>query len=239
LSQTTSDEKKASSSADRPSKIFPRTKPTIKRPGRKLNCWEYKKCGREPGGVNAEKYGVCSAALETRLDGIHGGKNAGRACWAVAGTYCELQAQGTYAKILKDCMKCDFHRLVVMEEESYQSPTKHLRQVIKEEKDLQHKEPGFLKYVYEKSKRAAEDNDEVDSLFISLLIAFTSFCPSISMLQGSKRLCKDDLVDELWAIDAISDHPKRSAARLFFKTVSKAIQMQIKNYFTPLISQKS
>ena len=51
--------------------------------GRAINCWEYWGCGRESGGVNAIEEGVCPAARETRLDGVHGGRNGGRACWAV------------------------------------------------------------------------------------------------------------------------------------------------------------
>ena len=47
------------------------------------NCWEHKKCGREPGGSETESLGVCPAAVESRLDGVHGGRNAGRACWIV------------------------------------------------------------------------------------------------------------------------------------------------------------
>ncbi len=55
---------------------------------KKLNCWEMKNCGREPGGAHANNLGICSATVETRLDGIHDGRNAGRSCWVVAGTPC-------------------------------------------------------------------------------------------------------------------------------------------------------
>lgn len=51
---------------------------------KKINCWEFKKCGRESGGAHAYDFGVCPAATEKRLNGTHGGKNAGRACWVVA-----------------------------------------------------------------------------------------------------------------------------------------------------------
>ncbi|OGI04901.1 MAG: hypothetical protein A2Y25_00555 [Candidatus Melainabacteria bacterium GWF2_37_15] len=82
----------------------------------KLNCWEYNKCGREPGGINAAELGVCPAAIEKKLNGIHCGKNAGRACWIVAGTLCEGTIQGTYATKRKNCLKCDFYKLVKEEE---------------------------------------------------------------------------------------------------------------------------
>jgi len=50
----------------------------------KTNCWEYKKCGREPGGSKARELGIYLAATETKMAGVHGGSQAGRACWVVA-----------------------------------------------------------------------------------------------------------------------------------------------------------
>jgi PAS domain S-box-containing protein len=82
----------------------------------KKNCWELKKCGRELGGENARKLGVCPASINRRLNGLHGGKNAGRACWLVAGTMCERHIQGTFAHGYKDCRRCDFYALVKKEE---------------------------------------------------------------------------------------------------------------------------
>lgn len=82
----------------------------------KMNCWEYKQCGREKGGVKAAELGVCTAAAEVRLNGTHGGKLAGRACWVVAGTLCGGQEQGTFAQKYHNCEKCDFYRMVKQEE---------------------------------------------------------------------------------------------------------------------------
>jgi hypothetical protein len=84
---------------------------------RRLNCWEFMKCGREPDGKNAGKDGVCPVALEERLDGVHGGVNAGRACWVVAGSLCGGKPRGTFAQKYLDCKKCSFY-LKVREEES-------------------------------------------------------------------------------------------------------------------------
>lgn len=81
----------------------------------KLNCWEVKQCGREPGGKRPD-LGVCPASAEKRLDGVHGGRNAGRACWIVAGTLCGGKVQGTFAKKYDSCEICDFFRLVREEE---------------------------------------------------------------------------------------------------------------------------
>ena len=82
----------------------------------KKNCWEFKKCGREPGGAHVPELGVCPAATEGRLDAVHGGRNAGRACWVVAGTLCKGETQGTFAVKFGACEACEFY-LSVREEE--------------------------------------------------------------------------------------------------------------------------
>jgi len=83
---------------------------------KKLNCWEFKKCGREPGGVNSVKLGVCPASTNTILDRVNKGKNSGRVCWIVAGTMCNGDVQGTFAQKNKNCEQCDFY-LAVKDEE--------------------------------------------------------------------------------------------------------------------------
>ena len=65
---------------------------------KKLNCWEFMRCKREPGGNRADKDGTCVAAMDSSYDGINCGKNAGRICWAVAGTCCGGEIQGTFAE---------------------------------------------------------------------------------------------------------------------------------------------
>jgi hypothetical protein len=82
----------------------------------KINCWEYKKCGREPGGSKARELGICSAATESIMDGVHGGSNSGRACWVVAGTLCGGVVQGSFAKKFNECEKCEFYIQVRDEE---------------------------------------------------------------------------------------------------------------------------
>ena len=84
----------------------------------KLNCWEFKKCGREPGGAKAAELGVCPAATEKRLNGTNHGKNGGRACWALAGTLCGGMVQGAFASKLGNCLKCEFYNEVAQEEGS-------------------------------------------------------------------------------------------------------------------------
>jgi len=78
----------------------------------KRNCWEVKNCGRA-SGHNGDR---CPAATEFRLDEVHGGTNAGRACWVVAGTFCGGKVQGTFARKYETCEKCEFYRTVKQEE---------------------------------------------------------------------------------------------------------------------------
>lgn len=80
------------------------------------NCWEFKKCDRQPGGKLVGELGICPATTDKALNGIHGGMNAGRACWVVAGTFCGGAVQGTEAQKQHNCWKCDFFQLVRKEE---------------------------------------------------------------------------------------------------------------------------
>lgn len=201
---------------------------------KKVNCWEFHNCGREVGGSNME-LGVCPTASEALLDGFHGGKNGGRACWAIAGTLCGGKPKGIIAQKLRDCTMCDFHHLVIEEEENYESAALFLKRSRTEDKKKTFKEPSFIKHIYAKSKMASEDG--VESLYITLLIAWTSLCPSISMLEGSKRLCREDLVDELMIIDAVAELPQLRATNLFMKTIFKSFRKQIGNYFEPLFDK--
>ncbi len=80
----------------------------------KRNCWEVMRCGRGPHSTNGDR---CPAATEFRLDGVHGGKNAGRACWIIAGTLCEDgMVSGKFARKMETCFNCAFYRLVRAEE---------------------------------------------------------------------------------------------------------------------------
>ncbi len=84
---------------------------------KKLNCWEFMRCG---------KAGSCPVSLEESLDTVHGGVNAGRACWAVNGTLCGEGRQGTFTEKFLTCVKCDFYKKVREEELPNVEPTSSL-----------------------------------------------------------------------------------------------------------------
>jgi len=64
-----------------------------------MNCWEFKKCGREKGGAKAHELGVCPAW-----------PNHGTHCAHVAGTLCGGKVQGTFAMKVAGCINCEFFK---------------------------------------------------------------------------------------------------------------------------------
>lgn len=82
----------------------------------KVNCWEYMQCGREYGGAKEAEMGICPAVTNFPYAGKNGGRSAGRICWRVAGTFCHDELQGTYAKKMMSCGRCNFFLLVRSEE---------------------------------------------------------------------------------------------------------------------------
>lgn len=82
----------------------------------RINCWVFTGCGREPGGHSVGAAGTCPASCESRADSVNHGTNGGRACWAIAGTLCDGEVQGTYAAKLGTCLECPFYYDVQREE---------------------------------------------------------------------------------------------------------------------------
>jgi hypothetical protein len=83
---------------------------------KKQNCWEFKHCGRGPAGKKD-----CAAANDDMFNGLHGGTNAGRACWVVAGTCGGVPATGMFAIVSRDCLRCDFFKLVENDEQGLET----------------------------------------------------------------------------------------------------------------------
>jgi hypothetical protein len=92
----------------------------------KQNCWEFKKCGREPSGAKVAELGVCPSSTDGRVNGMNVGTNGGRVCWAITGTFCGGKVQGTFAMKLVNCMECEFYKLVAQEETANYSKAKDI-----------------------------------------------------------------------------------------------------------------
>lgn len=96
---------------------------------KKQNCWDFMQCGRGPG-AKTDTGKACPVPGEKRLDGIHGGINGGRACWFVAGTLCDGDVAGTFAKKIKDCEQCDFYQKVFQEDNHRFIITREIREIL-------------------------------------------------------------------------------------------------------------
>ena len=81
----------------------------------KLNCWQFKNCGREKGGLLADVLGVCPVATAMKHDGTNGGIAAGRVCWQVCDS--AYRKDPTVSGRKKSCYDCQFYKRVVYEEE--------------------------------------------------------------------------------------------------------------------------
>jgi hypothetical protein len=86
----------------------------------KINCWQFMGCGLQMKGnlLTFRKPYVCPVLSEKKFDGIHGGKNAGRACWMISHTICNGTRQDSLELKYKTCTICDFYRLVMEDEEN-------------------------------------------------------------------------------------------------------------------------
>jgi hypothetical protein len=89
---------------------------TSKERSRKINCWDFVKCGREFGGEKVAEIGICPASIDLSADGLNDGKNGGRFCWAISGTFCREKMQGFFAKKQLSCKSCNFFKTVKREE---------------------------------------------------------------------------------------------------------------------------
>lgn len=83
---------------------------------KKLNCWQFKKCGCEIGGKLAERWGVCPVVSDNEYNGKNGGKKAGRYCWKIKGTLCKNKKEKNLFNKFISCIHCDFFNLVQNEE---------------------------------------------------------------------------------------------------------------------------
>lgn len=65
------------------------------------NCWELRGCGREAGGDKVLELGECVASRE----------KLGHSCWAIAGTLCGGEVQGSVKEKSGNCLVCDVYKI--------------------------------------------------------------------------------------------------------------------------------
>jgi CheY-like chemotaxis protein len=94
----------------------------------KLNCWEFHGCDVEPLSDYVIDYRVCAATWTEELHGVHGGKNAGRACWAVVGSMSCGDRENICLHAVT-CEECDFYKAVMEEEGDNFVPAEVLREM--------------------------------------------------------------------------------------------------------------
>ncbi|MCU0799764.1 MAG: hypothetical protein MUC62_08860 [Candidatus Thermoplasmatota archaeon] len=80
------------------------------------NCWEYRRCGREPGGLNTLSQGVCPTHSFNDLDGKNGGQGGGRCCWRVPEPKGVGPALPHWSDMDRNCLGCDFFKRVSKEQ---------------------------------------------------------------------------------------------------------------------------
>lgn len=82
----------------------------------KLNCWEFMKCGKAPGGDKADEIGICPVANEASANGLNGGVNGGRICWVIAAVCYKEKIKCHDSQKISSCFDCKFHNQVMAEE---------------------------------------------------------------------------------------------------------------------------
>ena len=101
----------------------------------KQNCWDFFDCKRDPDSIDLQsrskqRLDPCNVGLIISHNGKNSGKNGGRYCWNVQGSYCEIsrlhkaQDPGRGSQLFKEdaCDTCDFKKLVMKEEGALFTP---------------------------------------------------------------------------------------------------------------------
>ena len=80
------------------------------------NCWEVMECDCRSVAEDVNGQGPCPASTMVVATGINNGTFGGRACWAIADTFCGNKKSGNCSDIKSTCIECDFYAQVKKEE---------------------------------------------------------------------------------------------------------------------------
>ena len=81
--------------------------------------------------IEGRRVRCVSRGKRNQTNGVNDGKNGGRACWAIAGTLCGGQVQGSFASKLSNCMQCEFYQLVGQEQGAEHESSKMILRLLK------------------------------------------------------------------------------------------------------------
>lgn len=107
---------------------------------KKINCWEFMRCGREPEGSNVSRLGICPVTTFVRADGFCEGTNGGRACAYLSRIY-DLDCNASRRLSLKD---------VLVDKKTHRCENCNFYEVLKNEHGEKFSLSGLKKYLTEK-----------------------------------------------------------------------------------------
>lgn len=151
----------------------------------KKNCWEFRNCGKDSAGQGDS---ACPATTCKDLDGIHGGRNAGRACWVAAGSLNNDEQPEQRPHKQKDCWMCDFFNAVREEETSSTSGFFFTRPAMEQ---LRRKEPPMTEAALEPGELQLALNKELEKVSFDI---FGSHAEEVMQRLLSTRIDKHSLL---------------------------------------------
>ena len=83
--------------------------------------------------------------IATNLNGLNGGINGGRTCWAIEKTLCGNTIQGTFTRKLSSCIQCEFYSAVRAEEKENYIGTLRILSLLNEQPRHIRKEPRYAR----------------------------------------------------------------------------------------------
>jgi len=82
----------------------------------KVNCWEVQGCRERELRDEGPGYSVCTVPRAAAMDGLNGGRAAGRICWSVPGALCRADDGRADGETHPRCLECSFFARVRREE---------------------------------------------------------------------------------------------------------------------------
>lgn len=194
---------------------------SINNDNKKLNCWEYHNCGKNPGGHSVEELGLCPTSVSEQSDDTNCGINGGRICWSIDSSLCKDKVKGKF----KSCEDCGFYELV-RQDEGYQFVLVNAKKKTKftdtpvvidiDKKFTQETvakiEKKFIKGVIEKRSIDVvldfKNTKKIDDTALGLLLAFKQYInkghhtiPIVNAKKSIRKIIKRANFDRLFNVE--------------------------------------